>query len=346
MTSTDGHADPGPRRAAELFKELSSRVAFADIGIIDVPASDRANLAGRHVAHFTRKSPFQLLLQRQVPGLDVAPTESGGLNALYLQIARDVDDAVSEVGLWKRWDAFAHAVHDGEPRKVCLLNQADEYRVVGSQIFGQWIGVIGDSVARSNDKAVRGPIGESEARRKHPLAHLHTHIQGNLSDAAHQNFIDLWIVAPKAGVRTRRDGKILPARTIREGQFRRHLPAVADVKAPEPVAGGKRKHSEPIFGSLPGHSQKQGGKTHSGGRTAQLFAAYAVAHRLRAQSGQTPVEVEPALRSPQPAFGLDLVHVLAIEIQTPSDLVRSPGPIEVQHILKLLVPTIVGHETG
>src|SRR4029453_3416488 len=57
----------------------------------------------------------------------------------------------------------------------------------------------------------------------------------------------------------------------------------------------------------------------------------------------TPTRTLPPASGVRFRFG-KMVHALVVEIESPSQLVPSPGPHEVRHILVLVVSAHVGHE--
>src|SRR6266516_4740691 len=165
---------------------------------------------------------------------------------------------------------------------------------------------------------------------------MHAAILRHYPDAANQHLVLRAVIPFHAAVRSRREGVIFPAHSVRKRKVGSDVPAVADVESVVTLAGSESAiGSHEDFASVSWQTQQEGGVTvvlAAGGPTQDLRRAGA--------------EAEASLSAIKRAGGLrlQLVHAGEVKLTAKAHLMASLGPVEVTYIRILRVMTIIRHE--
>src|SRR5262249_39282055 len=101
MARSERHDESCGRRPSEPFQQRPAILVGADcLARVDVQISQLPNLPRSHVSRLRDKPESKLLLQREVPRLEIAALEVLGIAAEGIS-SRKVDDPVAD---WRRLD--------------------------------------------------------------------------------------------------------------------------------------------------------------------------------------------------------------------------------------------------
>ena len=224
-----------PSGPAELLHELPPSVALANVSPILLQACQLVHRAGCHVA--SRCDPVsEAPLQREVPRLDVAPSQVVRVHGPHDGVRRHTQHTISQVGLGDHIDALPEGRREAEAmqqRRPVLSHD----RVVCAERAGPVERVDRDAVADADNSVVRNTVGQSDSRHEVVGADVDAAVRRNAPDAACPQSVIVEVVALKAPGRPCREREVLVADAIAQGQPRRDLPPVADIERVHPCAG-------------------------------------------------------------------------------------------------------------
>src|SRR5215510_8817247 len=153
----------GLSRAPKLLVERPRVVAgVGNLRSVNIHESQLADGARSHVPDLGREAQADLLLERQVPGLDIAAVQFFRL-ALESHVCRYVDDAIPQS--W-RSDRRKSLGKRGGPHEAVGRRDFERhhYRKVIALQFCRLIWINRHAVTRANHEGTHGAPGDAKAR--------------------------------------------------------------------------------------------------------------------------------------------------------------------------------------
>ena len=195
-----------------------------------------------------------MLLQAEVPGLNVAPDK-------ILVRSRDVRPKRHLDSLLDRHRRnVGESVVERRGERV-RIRRGQRLRELGGQVAAQVAPeverVVRQAVAHADDERVAGAPGDPHARRELRLALRQPAIAGNRTDAAdiHHVLVDVETLDSAVGPDGERE--ILPADAVAEGQVGTDVPAVPDVERRLTGAGLQVLSRQEVARRFPGKAEHE-----------------------------------------------------------------------------------------